>query len=350
MCKFIDNLKTHFKDNPHCTKIAIVMHDNPDPDCIASGLGMAKLLSTWNPDIKCTYVYTGEISHSQNKTLINVLNIPLVDVTEIENLIDFHAFITVDVTPERCAIFNEFEQIECLATIDHHRVETEKAKFTDIRPVGATSSLIFDYFRLENVELKNTDEDATLATALLVGIKTDTQDFITENVTDLDFEAYKYFMEYTDRKKLSSIVNYPIPSYLLDLRSQLDQEGNFKVDNGVYVGGIGHVVVAKRDVLPTLAAERSRLEEITTAFIFAIVGDHIEVSVRSISLSADVNALCQKIFGKQFSGGKMGAGAAKIPLGFLALDPNVPEAIKEKQWEFVREYLIDKIFHVINNM
>ena len=37
-----------------------------------------------------------------------------------------------------------------------------------------------------------------------------------------------------------------------------------------------------------------------------------------IGLAVDVNALCQKIFGKQYAGGKMGAAAGKIPMGFLS--------------------------------
>jgi nanoRNase/pAp phosphatase (c-di-AMP/oligoRNAs hydrolase) len=95
-----------------------------------------------------------------------------------------------------------------------------------------------------------------------------------------------------------------------------------------------------------LSEERARVEGIETAFVFAIIGDSIEVSVRSVGLSVDVNALCQKIFGKQVAGGKMGAGAAKIPLGFLALD-GADETVRQKMWEAVKELLIYKIFHVM---
>jgi nanoRNase/pAp phosphatase (c-di-AMP/oligoRNAs hydrolase) len=95
-----------------------------------------------------------------------------------------------------------------------------------------------------------------------------------------------------------------------------------------------------------LAEERARTEGIHTAFVFAIVGDCIEVSVRSVGLSVDVNSLCQKIFGKQNAGGKMGAGAAKLPLGFFAIDPNMEESLKDKMWDAIRDFIIDKILHI----
>ena len=39
----------------------------------------------------------------------------------------------------------------------------------------------------------------------------------------------------------------------------------------------------------------------------------------------------------------MGAGAAKIPLGFLALNPEAPLDVKTKQWEYVKSFMIDRM-------
>jgi len=352
MCKPLAKFREAILSDLSKTKVAILMHENPDPDCIGSALGLTKILATWNPEIKCTYIYGGEISHSQNKTLVNVLSIPLVHHSEIDSFETetYDHLICVDVTPERSLDIYTEEPCErkCLMVIDHHRTETERADIVDIRVVGATASIVFDYLLKEEIKFdKNNDDDERVATALLVGIKTDTQDFVSEAVTDLDFEAYRYLIEYVDRTKLSSIINYSYPSYQFELRSQLDIKDNFKMENGIFVGGIGFISPSKRDVLPILAEERSRLEEINTAFVFAIVGDHIEVSIRNISLAIDVNALCQKIFGKQYAGGKLGAGAAKLPLAFFH-NPNATQEVKDKQWEFTKSFLIDKIFHIIS--
>jgi nanoRNase/pAp phosphatase (c-di-AMP/oligoRNAs hydrolase) len=223
------------------------------------------------------------------------------------------------------------------------------AEFSDIRPVGATASIVCDYFRQENIELQENDEnDISVATLLIVGIYTDTNSLLSENVTATDVDAYQKLIHFVNRRQLQAVMDYPIPAYYFELRSKLDHPENVRIDNGVFVGGIGYMAPAKRDAIPMMADERARVEDINTAFVFGIVGDCIEVSVRSSSLSVDVNAICQKIFGKQYAGGKMGAGAAKVPLGFMVADANAPDAVKDKLWDATKELLIDKIFHVMS--
>jgi len=344
MCKSFDKFKDAIKSSEK-DRVAVVMHCNPDPDCIGASMGIEKLLKIWNPEIKCTLLYDGEISHAQNKTMVNVLGISLTPISEIENLNDdFDHFIAVDCTPERCLP----KDIECLMTIDHHRNDTKRSKIEDIRNVGASCTIVWDYMQKEGAEFdKSNESDAIVATALLLGIKTDTSDLVSDNITELDFKAYIDLLQHVNQRHLSAIISYPIPPHFFELRSSLDQEENIKSDGGVFVGGVGYISSSKRDALPALAEERSRVEGIQTAFVFGIVGENIEVSVRSVGLSVDVNALCQKLFGKQYAGGKMGAGAAKIPLGFMALEPNVPQEVRDKVWDAVKEKIINKIFHIV---
>ena len=347
MNKELEKFKEYIiSENPG--KIGIVMHHTPDPDSMGAALGVLKLINTWNEEAKCSILYDGEISHSQNKTMVNVLGINMTKVSDVDEGVDnlFDCYVTVDATPERCPIPKD---VNVIMTIDHHRVDSAIPKIKDIRAVGSTSSIIWEYLSEENIVLdKNNESDAIVATALLMGIKTDTSDLVSENVTDLDFEAYKSLMGSVNRRNLSSIINYPIPPYHFEIRSKLDQKENTKEDNGVFVGGVGYLSNTKRDALAMMADERSKVEGIETAFVFAIVGENIDVSVRSVGLSVDVNALCQKIFGKQYAGGKMGAGGAKIPLGFLSIDYEMDESIKEKVWESVKSIMIHKIFHVMS--
>jgi len=348
MCKPLIDLKEAILADTNLSRIALCMHAMPDPDCIGSALGLTKVLKHWNPEVKCTYIYEGEISHPQNKTLLNLLNISLTNAKEIEEIEDkFDHFISLDVMPERCLQSCNID-VEYLMAIDHHRVETSSAKFTDIRPVGATSSLIWEYLNKENIEFNEEDEgDTFIATALVFGIQTDTDDLTSENVTSLDYKAVESLMKYADRSKIQLIKNYPIPSYQFELEGKLNEEGNIKVAKGIFVGGVGYISITKRDALPTMASLRARMEGVDTAFIFGIVGDYIEVSVRSQGVSTDVNTLCQKIFGKDHAGGKMGSGAAKVPLGFLGVSSTAPKDVKEKAWEAIKAIVIDKIFHVM---
>jgi nanoRNase/pAp phosphatase (c-di-AMP/oligoRNAs hydrolase) len=338
--KFKDAVEAMSKAEPS-PSVAIVLHENPDPDCMGAAYGMQRLLKHWNQEIKCVVIYSGEISHPQNKTMVNVLNLQMSDRQDIPPLTQSsaNAFVVLDTTPERCGLSG----IECLLTVDHHKGDTKKSKLKDIRLIGSTSSIIWSYLQQAGVTLnKNKDEDSDVATALVVGIKTDTTDLASENVSDLDFEAYRALVGSINQRKLAVILKYPLPPYHFELRSRLDQEGNTKLDAGIFIGGIGYIAPSKRDALPTIADERSRVEGTDTAFIFAIVGENIEVSVRSNGFSVDVNDIIQNIFGKEHGGGKMGAGAAKIPMNFLSVDKD-SEEIQEKMWIAIREKLMAMI-------
>lgn len=350
MEEIFDSIKKTIKELPEelaveTPQIAILLHKHPDPDCIGSALGLKKILTIWNNNIHCSIIYDGEISHPQNKTMVNILNVSLTrieDIPDIKTYADY--FICVDCVPERA----DLQDLKYLATIDHHKNDTKLAQFKDIRAVGATSSIIWEYLNKENITLdKDIEEDSDIATALFIGIKTDTRDLVTDNTTDLDFEAYRHLLVSINQKKMAVIDRYPIPNYHFDLRKRLDQDGNITIENAAFIGGIGYITASKRDALPTIAEERSRTEGIDIAFVYAIVGNDINVSVRCNSLAIDVNTLCQNLFGKNSGGGKMGAGAATTPMGFLSIEDN-DEDIQEKMWIAVRAKVVNRILEVMS--
>lgn len=331
--------------------IAITMHATPDPDCIGSACGMKRIIKEIIPDAHINLIYFGEISHPQNKTMLNVLGINLQRVSEVDipNGKDisnyFDAYICVDVTPDRSAI----PSAEYLMVVDHHKADTKNAKIKDIVQVGSASTLVWSYLNYMGIELDKTiDEDCKLATSLLVGIKTDTADLVTDNVGDLDFEAYKSLIGSINQKYLSQIVNYPIPPYHFDLRKRLDQEGHAIVENGVFIGGIGYITPTKRDAIASIAEERARVEGTDTSFIIAIVGSFVEVSVRSSGLSLDVDKVCKSIFGKEYAGGKIGAGAAKIPMNSFSVEFDDEES-QQEAWNFIKKLFFKRILKEMAN-
>lgn len=56
-------------------KLAIVVHDNPDPDAIASAVALKEIAT--NFDVDATILYHGEIGHQENKAFVNLLAIEL---------------------------------------------------------------------------------------------------------------------------------------------------------------------------------------------------------------------------------------------------------------------------------
>ena len=339
-------LKAIFTDSVQ--KVAIFT-GIPDPDSIGAALGM-KLLIDRLCGAACDIIYSGEVSHPQNKTLINILNIQMLRQQEVLAVNDkplvsrYDKIVFVDCVPRE----KWTQELPIAVVIDHHKANYENADFVDIRQVGACCSMVANYLQAANIDLAsnmNEEELSKVATAMLFGVKTDTHDLMSENVTNVDFEAYQYLVRYVDRDDLVPIINYQLPAYYFEIRRRLEKEENRQIQGAFFVGGVGFLSAARRDSLPMLADERVRMEGITTAIIFALVEDCLEASVRSNNAAIDVNSFCQNIFGKEFAGGKHGAGAAKIPLGVLAVD-SLTEDIKEESWNIYRQIIMTKIIRV----
>jgi nanoRNase/pAp phosphatase (c-di-AMP/oligoRNAs hydrolase) len=297
------------------------LHDNPDPDALGSALGILSILKKNN--IEGKIYFSGEISHPQNKTLVNVLNIQTKKIDEKINGVN----ICVDCTEiNSCASAADF-------VIDHHRNKTEsKQKIIDPN-YGSCSAIIYNLIKEEI----NFEEDSNLATALMIGIKTDTNDLMI-NVSDNDFKAYKGLLNYCDKELLQKIMNYPLPKYLYEKRQILHKENNSQEDNGIFVGGVGFISSSQRDSIAILAEEYMRMESVTTSVIFAITDKHfLEISVRSANISLDVGEWVKKIF-NGFGGGKLGAAGAKIPLHFFADMED-----KELFWDLTRKQMFRRV-------
>lgn len=318
-------LISKFLEEAKGSKVRIVMHASPDPDAVGSAMGFQSILKQNN--IESSMAYSGEISHPQNKTIVNILSVPITKNSAKNGNID----VCVDCT-ERNSIAED-----PLLVIDHHRIESEaKYKIIDSN-YGANSTIIWEIMR--EMDLINKDEVDT-HTALLLGVRTDTNDLISETMSKNDFVAYQELLELADKDKLQKVMNYPLPRYLYNKRMALHEEGNSQEANGVFVGGIGFVPEEQRDVIAILAEEYTRMESVQTAVIFAITGKRqLEVSVRTHLVSLDVNQMMQDLFGG-FGGGKSNAGGAKIPLNFYI---DLDDKSADQFWKVTRKHMFRNV-------
>jgi len=322
-------------------KVAIFMHDTPDPDAMGAARGLQWLMSK-KFNLHADIFYRGEISHPQNKKMVNILDLNLKPYDEV-NLDNYRFKISVDATEKNCPA----PKIDVV--IDHHRISSE-ASMQIIEPIGAAATLICEIIR--ELEISFEDEiDQDVATALLMGIRIDTGELISENTTDRDFDAVKFLSDFVNRKKMGSIIDYPIPSYFFELERELNRENseghfiNQRVDGSCFVGCIGIISPAKRDSISMLADKVVRMEGIETSVIFSIVGDKVVASIRSQNSSLDVNTFAQSVFGKEFGGGKLGSAGATIPLGIFGVT-GLPAEIKSMLWDSIKETIFYKVIHV----
>ena len=341
---YINELKKIFSQE---NEKVVIFIGHPDPDSIGSGMGIKLLLQNISKS-DCTIVYSGEISHPQNRTLVNVLNIDLIEQEKFfldnknEICKKYSKFVWVDSVPRE----KFSEEIKPSLVIDHHKTNYDKnGSIVDIRNVGACCSIVWEYIKNSGYKLSpDKESDTKIAIAMLFGIKTDTGDLISDNTTDLDFIAYQDLAVIVKENNISDIINYKYPAYFFEVRSRLDEEGNSVIKDSFFIGGIEFISPVRRDCLPMLADERVRMEGISTSILYAIVGDNLEVSIRSNNPAIDVNKLCKDIFGEDYAGGRTGAGAARVPLGILSAS-TMSDDDKKIIWGAYRSIILHKILH-----
>jgi len=322
------------------SEINIITHNFPDPDAIASALGIHHLLKILNYKPGRIY-YSGEISHPQNKSMITLLKIEMANY-EDQPFEDGSKVILVDTNnlgPESNQHDIDASNADVVAVFDHHKGKHPKGSQVDSRKVGATSSIIWEYLQKYECDFES-EEGRILATALILGIFTDTNMLMSDNISDLDFEAFKSLVPKVDKQKLLSIMEYPLPHYLFELRQRAFMEENNRIEQSTIVSGIGVISKLKRDAIPIIADEFLRMSGITTSIVFAIVEDCLDISIRSKNITLDVNDFVQKVFGT--GGGKSGAGRAKIPLGFFAAGSN--KELDIALWDLTKEQVFLKVF------
>lgn len=314
--------------------VAIFMHDTPDPDSMASAMGIQWYLKK-KLFLESQIFYRGDISHPQNKTMANALGIIMRPFEEYVSD-NYSKTIIVDATNKNVNID------EVSAIIDHHRNDG-KAQHCHIEHVGAASTLVWEYIKSSDVTFDN-DLDYNVATALYLGIIIDTSELRSDTATNRDATASWELMKILDKKKLDTILSFELPAYFFELRDVCAASGNSTIKDTCWVASVGIIPPTKRDVLPMLADDMIRREGISVAVVISIIGDFLQASVRSRS-SVDVNDFCWKIFGKDHSGGKQGMGGARVPLGLSNLR-DLNEETRERYYSALKDKLFYQILHV----
>ncbi len=310
------------------SNVAILLQMSPDPDCLGAASGMAVLLKEiYNLESKIFHF--GEISHPQNKSMKNILHILLNDGHDFHPD-DFSATVVLD-TDLASTGFQSDNLSKVDLRIDHHKMDRdEEPQLSDVRMVGSTCAIVWDYLKEFNVSLEH---EANVATAMILGIKTDTLDFTSDNLSELDIEAFSELLPFVNKISLARVNKFPLPKEVFEKEAEA-----FKVKKIVettLVSYIGEVSAHSRDLISTIADRFARMAGVSTVVIMAVIDNHLQASVRSDDSRVDVVDLCTKVFGKEFSGAKEGSGGARVPLG---------DAFKYIRDKEVRDKVIQEIF------
>lgn len=316
--------------------IAILMHDSPDPDAMGSAIGLQWLIQKLF-EIESSIFHGGEISHPENRAMVNILNFKFLPNKAYKPDI-FDLTICVDGTYKNCEGIDK-KNVDII--IDHHNIDVSDDIKVVHKNYGACATIITELIYESDVEFSN-DEDALVASALMFGIMNDTNDLVSDNTTENDVQNYFYLSKSAEKGVISNIKNYPLPAYIFELETHAGSKENFIETDATFVCFLGHISEAKRDALPYLSDKFMRKEGISTTIITAIVGDNLEASVRSTNFSLVLDNFLEKVFGEQYSGSKKGSGGAKVPLGFFSMH-NEDGEIRAKIIELVKEKIFSKV-------
>jgi nanoRNase/pAp phosphatase (c-di-AMP/oligoRNAs hydrolase) len=290
-------------------KLAVVMHDNPDPDAIASATALCRLAEVAGVD--ATPCYYGEINHQENRALVNLLDLELRRLEHGESIDDEFTGVAL-VDHSRPGVNDQLPTDRVVdIVIDHHPPRGPvNGTYVDLRSgVGATSTLLTEYFSRLGVTL-----DQQVATALLYGIRIDTNDFMRE-ISRADFEAAATLVPHVDVSVLERVES---PNMSIDtietIASAID---NRERRGSVLTTCVGWIT--NRDALAQAADQLLALDDVTTTFVFGMMDDTVYISARSRGAEFDLGETLRLAFDQIGSaGGHTDMAGAQLPLGMLA--------------------------------
>lgn len=288
-------------------RLAIVMHNNPDPDAISGAMALKEIAN--NVGVESKILYHGRIGHQENKAFVNLLGIDLERMDEYDLSSYTHIALFEGAIP---GVNNQLPRgTKVNIAIDHHPVNIDEvnADFIDIQPeLGASATIMALYLR--DLQLKISSE---LATALLYGIRVDTDEF-KKNATQLDLNAAAFLYPKVDHEILSQIETPSMSIETLDIMGHAIK--NRLVKGSYLISNVGNI--RDRDALPQAADYLLNLEGVTTTVIFGLTEESIYLSGRSKDVRVNVGEVMREAFGETYGGGHATSAGAHIPLGVFS--------------------------------
>lgn len=344
---FSDKFRQLF-ENKNIKRAAIFSHTYPDPDALGSQMAIKWLLEKFN--ITSDMYISGKIAHPQNMTMVNLLGLelhPLDNYVSEEYGLNF----VVDATPMNAGVNGHKINFDCV--IDHHKIILEpnyKGLYINTK-AGSCCAQIYDLLHSMGTKFDDdVDYDCKVATALMVGITTDTENLMSDDATDYEFKAWSDLFQYRDPICLKQIVRYQRPKFWTD--TKIEAMKHPTIDNRIGVVGLGIIPSKHRDVVADVADELATWEDIKTAVAFALIdGKTVVGSVRSDDTTASVNEICSALGStkKGSGGGKPGKGAYSYELGGASIDDVDDEDDQKATWELINQRERKRVLRILNS-
>ncbi|MBI9075143.1 MAG: DHH family phosphoesterase [Desulfatibacillum sp.] len=285
--------------------VLIVVHDYPDPDCLASGFALGNLLTYWGVD-RWEIAHGGFVGRAENRMMMKLLDIKTTPFALID-LAGFDKVIMMDSLPGGGNVSLP-ENVKVHAVFDHHGQADflPESCYREVQPeIGATSTLVALYLLEAKCPIS-----LKLATALFYGIKTDTQGMALDVMAE-DLYAYRRLFELIDHRLLAQIEH---PPRNIDFFKTLYQ-ATASFSESAKVGQVYLGRVNTPDHVAEMADLFHSLDKSEYTISCAFYEESLFFSIRS-KKNRNAGSLAKKIAGafNSSGGGHEKAGAGRIPM------------------------------------
>ena len=284
----------------------IVLQDNPDPDALAAAAALRRLAHGL-AGLPCSLGCGATVGRAENRAMVHYLDLNLRPVGQLEAG-DFDLVALVDTQPGHGnTSLPPGSTVQVV--IDHHpmRKETRGVAFRDVRRrYGATSTILFEYLQQAGI-----DPEVPLATALLYGIRSDTQD-LGRDTTQADIDAYGQLYPLANKRMLGVIQRGQVPSeYYRMLAAALEEAC---VCGRCIYSTLG--AVDNPDMVGEVADLLLRHEQTDWSLCWGYHNDRALLSLRAASAEQRADAVIRRIVARRGSGGghpTMAGGQIPLP-------------------------------------
>jgi nanoRNase/pAp phosphatase (c-di-AMP/oligoRNAs hydrolase) len=322
----VQQYQRYFAD---AVRVLILLHNDPDPDALASGLALRNLLRR----TKATAILGAlqGVTRPENLRMASLLDIHVEQITPAA-FSDFERIATVDVQPHYFGGLLERADL----VVDHHPEQTGySAVFKDIRPdYGSTCTILTEHLRAVDVNISE-----RTATAMLYAIKSDTL-FFARHTNRVDLDAFTFLYPLADAALIRKMEGAEITMERLGYVLRAAQNG--RLTEQVFCAFIGE---APREDFVTYTADFFlQLEDVKWTIIAGLVGESLVVSVRNLGYSRNAGEFVKRWFADIGSaGGHRALAKAIVPIErfrdkFGVLEgPDVARRIGELVEQFLHE-------------
>lgn len=278
---------------------------NADPDAMASAMALRRIMSRRVAVADIAKV--NEIRRPDNLSMVRYLHIPMQNLSP-KLARQYDRFAIVDSQPSH---HPNFAGLDYSIVIDHHPTSplapgAPEIPLRDIRPeYGATTTILAEY--LYNLRIM---PGKLLATAMLFGIKTDTNNF-ERNFLDADVRVYHRLLKWSDHNLLRKIARseYHISWLPYFTRALTDMH---QINSGIYTF-VG--LIENPDILVFIADFLMGVHELRWAAVSGVANGKIVVIFRGDGVGRDLGEMAAQRFGDVGSaGGHKNMARAEIPV------------------------------------